>query len=294
MSKKPRTSETEALCTIPQAAAHNAASGGALCQEKRNRLPNEQRCLISHFANTLLAATLLACFLTGCGGGQTFTSNSVDTFSPGNGQPVNLLAPGEKGEVSLKRNFYFVFDGSGSMNDPPRNGDGDKRFTSKIEGAKWAVREFMNKVPKDVNLGLYVFDQAGRREVLPLGANNRSQFLDDIANIQAGGATPLGAAIGQGSIALEKQYQKQLGYGDFRLIVITDGDATDNLDSGVREAARFRIPIYTIGFDMDSTHALRKHSISYRAATSAQEVEQALESAAGELDIFDPSNFAGK
>jgi hypothetical protein len=200
-----------------------------------------------------------------------------------------------KNKVSLRRNFYFVFDGSGSMKEPPRtqNSDDDHAPASKIEGAKWAVHEFLQKVPDDVNLGLYVFDRYGNREVLPLGPNNRDKFLQDIDKISASGGTPLGAAIAKGTAALAKQYDKQLGYGEYRLIVITDGEATDSLSIGVSAAEVKRIPIYTIGFDIGQEHSLRRHSISYRSASSAKEVEQGLEEAAAELDVFDQSSFHG-
>jgi uncharacterized protein with von Willebrand factor type A (vWA) domain len=207
---------------------------------------------------------------------------------------TSTLGPASKpqGTISLRRNFYFVFDGSGSMQHWPKNEAKDAdRKDRKIDGAKWAVREFLKKVPDDVNLGLYVFDRNGKREEVPLGPNNRAQFLGAIDAVKAGGNTPLGDAITRGSKALAKQYKKQLGYGEYRLIVITDGEATDYLASGVNEAKQNKIPIYTIGFDMGQEHELRQHSISYRSADSAAEVEQALEEAAAELDIFDPTAF---
>jgi Mg-chelatase subunit ChlD len=196
-----------------------------------------------------------------------------------------------KDKICLTRNFYFVFDGSGSMAAPPRGGTGEQAGRSKIAGAKWAVHEFMKKVPNDVNLGLYVFDRGGSRQVIPLGPNNRDKFLAAIDRVSAHGATPLGAAINTGSQQLASQYKRQLGYGEFRLIVITDGEATDNLAKGVNAADRMQIPIYTIGFDMDEEHALRRNSISYRSADSAEQVERALEEAGAELDVFDPTAF---
>src|SRR5690606_5760668 len=104
-----------------------------------------------------------------------------------------------------------------------------------------------------------------------------------------GGGTPLGDATYKGVHSLVDQYRKQLGYGEYRLIVVTDGESSDNLDRGVAEANKFSIPIYTIGFGIGERHALRKHSISYRSADSAEELKQALEQAASELDVYDPT-----
>jgi Ca-activated chloride channel homolog len=245
----------------------------------------------------LCALALTAVSLSGCAdkASTVATSSSpmsTDSSSAYSAETASNPDADVKGTVSLRRNFYFVFDGSGSMKDPPRKApDADQAFTSKIQGAKWAVAEFLSKVPKDANLGLYVFDRYGYREVLPLGPNNRAAFLQKVQKVEAKGGTPLGTAIAIGSEALKKQYNNQLGYGEYRLIVITDGDATDNLQTGVARAAKYRIPIYTIGFDMGNDHSLRKHSISYRSANSAKQLEHALEQAVGELDIFDPADF---
>jgi Ca-activated chloride channel homolog len=223
-------------------------------------------------------------FLFGC---------SSDNVNPQKDATTSAGAPTEPtGVISLARNFYFVFDGSGSMNDPPpANAPGAKHFVSKIAAAKWAVTEFLKNVPEDVNLGLYVFDSNGAREVVPLNSNNRQEFLSAIENVNAQGDTPLGSAIGKGVSALIKQYHKQLGYGEYRLIVITDGESSDDMNPSIKYAAQSTVPIYTIGFGIGNDHALRKHSISYRSADSAQEVKKALEEAGAELEVFDPKDF---
>ncbi len=247
---------------------------------------------------TLLALSLLA----GCSSSQTDSPDlssvkKVDplTSPPDSDGDSSTPVTDAKAQVNLKRNFYFVFDGSGSMKDPPKSSAGsDRRFNSKIEGAKWAVTEFMKNVPENVNLGLFVFDNRGEREVLPLGPNNRAEFLQDINHVDASGSTPLGDAISKGSTALARQYHNQMGYGDYRLIVITDGEADDNINKGIAKALKYNIPIYTIGFGIGPKHSLRKYSISYRSADSAKQVENALEEAAAELDVFDATTFKKK
>src|SRR4030095_10460408 len=65
--------------------------------------------------------------------------------------------PAAGGEASLARNFYFIFDGSGSMAESLNTKcTGDKKFSNRLAGAKWAVEQFMPQVPDDVNLGLWI------------------------------------------------------------------------------------------------------------------------------------------
>jgi hypothetical protein len=200
-----------------------------------------------------------------------------------------------EGEISLARNFYVVFDGSGSMRDrPDRDCGGSRVFPTKLEGAKWAVREFMKKVPPDVNLGLYVFDDRHRRkddrEVVSLAAGNHDAFLQAVEEIEAGGGTPLAEAIRFGSEALARQRQKQLEYGEFRLIVVTDGKA-----EGIPKAAEYAtargVPIYAIGLCVEEDHPLRQHAVSYRAADDFEELAEALEATMAEAESYDPTAF---
>ncbi|MCP3958517.1 MAG: VWA domain-containing protein [bacterium] len=197
----------------------------------------------------------------------------------------------EGAETSLARNFYFIFDGSGSMKSEPGGGcRGDQTFGSKLEGAQWAVEEFLAKVPEDVHIGLYVFDRNGRREVVPLAAGNRQAFLNAVNNIHAGGGTPLAEGIQLGVDKLVEQYQRQLGYGEFRLVVVTDGRA-GSIPSAARFAAQYGMPIYAIGLCIDEDHPLRRYAVSYRAADSFDDLAQGLEETLAELPAFDATEF---
>ncbi len=197
----------------------------------------------------------------------------------------------EGAEVSLARNFYFIIDGSGSMDSEPGGAcRGDQSFGAKLDGAQWAVQEFLTKVPDDVHLGLYVFDRDGRQEVVPLGAGNRDSFLGAVNGIRSGGGTPLAASITYATDRLVEQYQRQLGYGDYRLVVVTDGRA-DQIPEAARYAAHFGMPIYAIGLCIDEDHPLRRYALSYRAADSFADLAEGLEETLAELQSFDVTDF---
>ncbi len=200
------------------------------------------------------------------------------------------------GAASLTRNFYFIFDGSGSMSEAlNKQCKGDRRFGSRLEGAKWAVEQFLPLMPPDVNLGLWVFDSYGNSERVLLGSDNRDKFLAEVQKTKAGGNTPLTESIEQGVNRLVEQRDKQLGYGEFRLIVVTDGEATGRpLPQAVDYARERHIPIYTIGLCIGEKHELRKYSVSYRAADSIEALKHGLEETLAETNVFDPKAFSGR
>jgi Ca-activated chloride channel homolog len=200
------------------------------------------------------------------------------------------------GEAALTRNFYFIFDGSGSMAESlTKQCKGDKRFGSRLEGAKWAVEQFLPLVPREVNLGLWVFDANGNSERVALSPDSRARVVAEVQKIRAGGRTPLTESIEQGVNRLVQQRDQQLGYGEFRLVVVTDGEATGRpLPQAVAYARERRIPIYTIGLCLGAEHQLRKHSVSYRAADSIEALKLGLEETLAETSIFDPQTFPGR
>lgn len=204
---------------------------------------------------------------------------------------IPLDDPPVQGEASVTRNFYFVFDGSGSMHDGPDGTcTGDQRFPRKIDGAKWAVGEFLKKVPDGINLGLYVFDSHGEREVVPLGPGNRTSFLTAVQDVREGGGTPLAESMRFGADRLVGQYKKQLGYGEYRLIVVTDGLA-DGIPEAARYVANYGIPIYAIGLCIGENHPLRQYALSYRAADNFQDLAKGLEATLAETENFDAATF---
>jgi hypothetical protein len=220
------------------------------------------------------------------GGGQTTGFLGQATDLP----PPEVPQLSEPGQISLDRNFYLIIDASGSMASSQCAG----RFSSRFEAATWAVKEFATQsIPANVNLGLYAFDGLGARERVPLGKDNRAKVVAEIDRIRGGGGTPLNRSIREGAMALTVQRERQLGYGEFYLVVATDGEASDgDLDKdAVPYALRQRTPIITIGFCLDKGHALSQHSISYRDARNPQELMAALQETQGESPYFDLAAF---
>ena len=229
---------------------------------------------------------------------QTSTTDSNKIEATTQPEATSDLETSDLGQISLARNFYFIFDGSGSMRDPLGSDcGGDQSFQRKLEGAKWAVAEFLKKVPEDVNLGLYVFDEhhvppQRNCEVVPLASNNMTAFLQAINNVEAGGGTPLSRAIQFGAEVLAQQKAKQLGYGEFRLVVVTDGLA-DDIPQAAEFATEKEIPIYAIGLCIQEDHPLRQYAVSYRAANSFEDLAKALEATVAETEFYDAKTFEG-
>lgn len=248
----------------------------------------------------LAVTTAALLFMFRCGQGGSGPSGPSPSSTPAPSKTsyedrieIPLDANVGNEEASLARNFYFIFDGSGSMGEEPDRGcRGDQSFSNKLEGAQWAVSEFLSKVPADIHLGLYVFDDEGQREVVPLGQGNRPAFLQAIRNVKDGGGTPLAKAISFGTGRLVQRYKRQLGYGEYRLVVVTDGRA-DNIPEAADFAARHGFPIYAIGLCIGEDHPLRRYAVSYRAADSFDDLARGLEETLAELPDFDPTEFEG-
>ncbi len=247
-----------------------------------------------------VAVLLLLPALTGCGNGGSSSSGQPDWEADkpkadsrwNDLKPVKIKIPENiGGEARLTRNIYFIMDGSGSMSqETTKDCGGDRAFKDKITGARWAIKQFLQTVPEDVNIGLYVFDYNGEREVVPLGASNRGAFLKAVDGIETGGVTPLARAIRYGTDRLVEQYRKQLGYGEFRLVAVTDGIA-DGIPNASVYAARHGMPIYAIGLCVKENHPLRNYSVSYQAADNFADLKKGLESTLAELPSFGVTEF---
>jgi hypothetical protein len=214
------------------------------------------------------------------------SEQNEDESSP---SQATILFDETEGLASTTNNFYFVFDMSGSMNERCSG-------RRKIDGAKDAVTRFMKNIPDSVNIGLMLLgtrSRDGYEEALPLGSGNKGEFMDIINDLEPEGQTPLGETILASVDKIVGQYKKQLGYGIYRIIIITDGEQTGiSLKQPCNYLAQHGfIGLYSIGLCMKSSHTLKKYSLSYRDAYNYEELEQALVEATAESDVFDATLF---
>jgi Mg-chelatase subunit ChlD len=190
------------------------------------------------------------------------------------------------------RNFYVVLDGSGSMSERACEGDGRK-----MDQAKAALATFSKAVPRNANLGLVVFDSRGVQEHVPLALGNRQDFLRHVSVTAPSGGTPLRDAIALARQRLEDQARRQLGYGEYTLVVVTDGEASGGQDPRpvVNDMlVRTPIVIHTIGFCISNRHSLNQPGRTvYKAANDRAALERGLEDALAEAPAFTADRFTG-
>jgi Ca-activated chloride channel family protein len=200
-------------------------------------------------------------------------------------QPVDALA-----ENLTARNFLLIFDGSGSMRESECAG-----ASRKIDVAKRAVTAWSKSVPADANLGLYAFHNQGIL-TLPLASGNRDTFMQAVDRIDAGGKTPLADAMQYAYTTLTEQGRRQLGYGEYTIVVVTDGIANSipELQSAVdRILSRTPISIYSIGFCIGERHSLNQPGRTlYKSADNPEQLQEGLREVLAESESFDEREFS--
>ncbi len=190
---------------------------------------------------------------------------------------------------ALRRNVYLVLDGSGSM---LSGGCGPGR---KIDTARRALIEYVRALPPDVALGLAVFDLDGASQRLPLDTGNREQLVAEMEAIRPGAGTPLLSVMRFAYDALTASARDQLGYGDYRIVVITDGAASLNEDPGplvARINAESPVVVHTIGFCIGTDHVLNQPGqVRYTPADDYRSLRLGLESVLAEAPDFSVMAF---
>lgn len=191
-------------------------------------------------------------------------------------------------------NIIIVLDASGSMNEKMK---GERR----LDVAKRSLLAVLQQVPPTTNVGILVFSGAGKTGawwLAPLGALDLPRVQRELASLQPNGGTPLGESMRVAADTLLEQRGKQLGYGTFRVLMLTDGEASDQqlVEKHLPLMLQRGLRLDVIGMDMKQGHSLATRVNSYRAAGSGQELTGAINEVFAEVastgkDATDPELY---
>lgn len=164
----------------------------------------------------------------------------------------------------------IVLDASGSMENVMEGG-------RKIDVAKRALVTVLAHVPNTTHVGLLVFG-AENGWAYELGTLERRALAGVIDHIIAARGTPLGEYMKIGADRLLEERKRQYGYGSYRLLVVTDGEANDQdlVNQFAPDITSRGLVLDVIGVAMAQDHSLKQYAHTYRAANDPRSLERAI------------------
>ncbi len=172
-------------------------------------------------------------------------------------------------------NVVVVLDDSGSMSGGMRS---DRR-TRKMDAAKQALIEVLQRLPDDAQVGVVVLNGRSAQDawIVPLGPIDRQQMRTAIQGIRPSGGTPLGRFIKVGADALLALRERE-HYGMYRLLIVTDGEATDAdlIEAYLPDILSRGLSVDVIGVDMEEAHSLATRVDTYRRADDSASLSRAI------------------
>lgn len=227
----------------------------------------------------------------------TAACDDSPTVRAGDGTKLPVWPPVSDGaKVELAKNpladiHLVLFDNSGSMGSRDCSGD-----LSKFDLARKALKGFARAVPLEANLGLMVFTSSGAKVAVPFGAGaaHRDGFDRTLDSLKADMGTPLRGALGDAYNVMVEQARRQLGYGTYRLDIVTDGESGDGDPAdAAKEIAKTPIEVSTVGFCTGKSHSLNVPGYTrYYTAGNPKELVEGLKAMLAEVPVFDASSFS--
>lgn len=164
-----------------------------------------------------------------------------------------------EGDLTLRKNIVILFDDSGSMMQRGR-----------IYKAQKATISLLKSLKDGTNISIYALN---KKMIVKLQAveNGVENAIKKIENIRADGSTPIGKSLEVVTKVLEREKQKQSGYGSYTIIIVTDGKANSptTMFKAVDKAIDEGFIIKTIGLDIHD-HKLKKVTEFVEASSQAE------------------------
>lgn len=187
-------------------------------------------------------------------------------------------------DVAGYDHLVVLLDGSGSMEEVFGEG-------TRMDAARDALTMVLGELSPDTRVGVLCFSglvddpwlvdlQPKVDDMLMRGAVRRAI---------PSGKTPLGAYIKRGADRLLQARNEQHGYGTYRLLVVTDGEASDpgRVDSFAPELVSRGISLDVIGVAMSQEHTLKRYAHTYRSADDPTKLVQTIREAVAEVAAGD-------
>lgn len=188
--------------------------------------------------------------------------------------------------------YVVVLDMSGSMNESVCAGN----YANKAEAAKAALDQWSQAIDPEAKLGLVVFDRNGISTWVEPGVNNVANFRNQLARATPDGGTPLASSVKQAYVELTRAGLEQQGYGTYRMVIVTDGEASSGQDPRNNVewlSLNTPIEVHTIGFCIDEGHSLNQPGITeYATADNPEALITGLKAVLAESTTYDISTFS--
>ncbi len=199
---------------------------------------------------------------------------AIDAWPPAAEDGIDTQAEPDPERVTT----VIVLDDSGSMG-------------SDMEAAKDAVLTAVEQLP-----------DSGRISVLGLNSGmilEPSDVIDArlalpgaLINVQPNGNTPLGSTLGEAYLLISREAAQQRGFGTYRIIVTTDGKASDEdilLQNTAHILKNSPVQVSTIGLGIGAGHPLNLPGLTtYAAIDNVAGLADALKAVAAEQTSFQP------
>jgi Ca-activated chloride channel homolog len=190
----------------------------------------------------------------------------------------------------LKSNYYVILDGSQEMAQRGCSSSG-----SKLDDAVQALAAFIDAVPEDANVGIMAMNQGKLIELAPLQGDVRIN-PQTLARLGAAGGAPLRSAIFRADEQLTRQAQRQLGYGEYHLVVISGGAVTPgeepfDIMRRLLDESPLNLHVISLCGGANDTLNVAALGIFYHAADNYAALQQALGEVLEEPPAFSVENY---
>ncbi len=172
--------------------------------------------------------------------------------------------------------IVVVLDASGSM----AGRLGPSTAIDRMTAANLSLLKVNQQLSTNTHIGLLVFGDPRLPEdwVYPLARLDRARLRAAIQAPKPGAGTPLGAYLKKGADRLLEARAQEHGYGTYRLVVVTDGEAQDPelVERYTPEIIRKGLTLDLISVAMAQRHTLARLAHSHRPANDPEAMNRAL------------------